>query len=255
MDFITKLPKAAGRLDTIWVIVDRLTKSTHFLSIKETDKMGNLTRIYVQEIVRLPVVPISIISDRDNRFTSRFWQSLQKYLRTRLDMSTTYHPQIDGQSERTIQTLEDMFRSCVIDFGKAWDVQLALIEFSYNNSYHTSIKVAPFEDLYGRKCKSPLCWAEVGDTQLAKAYKLQLPQELSKVHNTFHVSNLKKYLSDETLLIHLDEIEVNEILHFIEEPVQIMDMEVKRTKQSRIPIVKVCWNTKKGPEFTWECKD
>ena len=111
---------------------------------------------------------MSIISDRDSRFTSRFWQSLQKSMGTRLDMSTAYHPQTDGQSERTIQTLEDMLRECVIDFGNAWDVHLPLVEFSYNNSYHTSIKTAPFEALYGRKCRSPLYWTEVGDTQLAK---------------------------------------------------------------------------------------
>ncbi|KAI3750191.1 hypothetical protein L2E82_20820 [Cichorium intybus] len=168
MDFITKLPKTTGGLDTIWVIVDRLTKSAHFLPIKETDRMDKLARPYLKEIVKLHGVPRSIISDRDSRFTSHFWQSLQKAMGTKLDMSTAYHPQTDGQSERTIQTLEDMLRACVIDFGKAWDTHLPLIEFSYNNSYHTSIKVAPFEALYGRKCRSPLCWAEVGDTQLAR---------------------------------------------------------------------------------------
>ena len=130
--------------------------------------MEKLKRAYLREVVRLHGVSISIISDRDSRFTLRFWQSLQSSLGTRLDMSTAYHLQTDGQSERTIQTLEDMLRACVIDFGKAWDIPLPLVEFSYNNSYHTSIKVAPFEALYGRKCRSPLCWTEVGDTQLAK---------------------------------------------------------------------------------------
>ena len=130
--------------------------------------MEKLANTYIQEIVRLHGVPISIISDRDSRFTSKFWQSLQGALGTRLDMSTAYHPQTDGQSERTIQTLEDMLRACVLDFGKAWDTHLPLIEFSYNNSYHTSIKAAPFEALYGRKCRSPLCCTEVGDTQLAR---------------------------------------------------------------------------------------
>ena len=141
---MTKLPKTAGGLDTIWVIVDRLTKSTHFLPIKETDKMEELTRTYIKEIVRLYGVLISIISSRVSRFTSWFWQSLQKSLGTRLDMSMAYHPQTDGHSERTIQTFEDMLRDCVIDFGKAWDTHLPLIEFSYNNNYHTSIKVMPF---------------------------------------------------------------------------------------------------------------
>jgi transposase InsO family protein len=133
----------------IWVIVDRLTKSAHFLPIKETDDIEILARLYVKEIVSRHGVPISIISDRDSRFTSRFWQSLQKALGTRLDMSTAYHPQTDGQSERTIQTLEDMLRACVIDFGKGWDKHLPLAEFSYNNNYHASIKAAPFEELYG----------------------------------------------------------------------------------------------------------
>nr|KAJ0192528.1 hypothetical protein LSAT_V11C800438660 [Lactuca sativa] len=327
MDFINKLPKTMGGLDTIWVIVDRLTKSAHFLPMKETDKMDKLTKLYIKETMRLHGVPRSIISDWDSRFTSQFWQSLQKSLGTRMNMSTTYHPQTDGQSERTIQTLEDMLRACVIDFGKAWDTHFPLVEFSYNNSYHTSVKVAPFQGLYGRRCRSPLCWAEVGDTQLAKgqvpnstltvpeiiretiekivqirerlmasrdrhksyadnrrrplefqvgdrvllkvsrwkarkaepqihrpfeilarigpvAYKLRLPHELNNVHPTFHVSNLKKCLSDETLMIPLDEIEDNESLHFVEEPVEIMDREFKRTKQIRIPIVKVFSNHK-----------
>ncbi|GJU06358.1 putative reverse transcriptase domain-containing protein [Tanacetum coccineum] len=223
-------------------------------------------------------------------------------------MSTTYHPQTDGQSERTIQTLEDMLRACVLDFGKGWDRHLPLVEFSYNNSYHTSIKAAPFEALYGRKCRSPICWAEVGDSQItgleiihkttekiiqiksrdkvmlkvlpwkgvirfgkrgklnpryigpfkiiAKvgtvAYRLELPEQLSKVHSTFHVFNLKKCLSDETLAIPLDEIQIDDKHQFNEELVEIMDREVKCLNQSRIPIVKVRWNSRRGPEFTWE---
>ncbi|KAI3756078.1 hypothetical protein L1987_55891 [Smallanthus sonchifolius] len=166
MDFITKLPRTPSGCDTIWLIVDHLTKSAHFLSIKETDKLDKLTRTYLKEVVSRHGVPISIISDCDARFTSRFWQSLHKALGTRLDMSTAYHPQNDGQTERTIQTLEDMLRACEIDFGNSWESHLSLVEFSYNKSYHTSIKAAPFEALYGRKCRSPICWAEVGDSQL-----------------------------------------------------------------------------------------
>ncbi|GJZ22136.1 reverse transcriptase domain-containing protein [Tanacetum coccineum] len=166
MDFVTKLPKTSTGHDAIWVIVDRLTKSAHFIPIRATDSMETLTRLYIKEIVSRHGVPISIISDRDSHFTSRFWQSLQNALGTQLDMSTAYHPETDGQSERTIQTLEDMLRACVIDFGKGWDKHLPLVEFSYNNSYHASIKAAPFEALYGRKCRSPVCWAEVGDSQL-----------------------------------------------------------------------------------------
>ncbi|GJX07934.1 putative reverse transcriptase domain-containing protein [Tanacetum coccineum] len=166
MDFITKLPRTPSGYDSIWVIVDRLTKSAHFIPMNEKYKMEKLTRLYLKEIVCRHGVPVSIISDRDPRFASRFWRSLQKSLGTNLDMSTAYHPETDGQSERTIQTLEDMLRACVIDFGSGWDKHLPLAEFSYNNSYHASIKAAPFEALYGRKCRSPVCWSEVGDAQL-----------------------------------------------------------------------------------------
>nr|GEY55161.1 retrotransposon protein, putative, Ty3-gypsy subclass [Tanacetum cinerariifolium] len=166
MDFIVGLPRTPSGYVSIWVIVDRLTKSAHFLPVKTTDSMEKLTQLYLKEIVCRHRVPISIISDRDSKFTSRFWRSLQKALGTRLDMSTAYYPKTNGQSERTIQTLEDMLRACVIDFGGSWDRYLPLVKFSYNNSYHTSIKVAPFEVLYGQKCRSPVCWSEVGDSQL-----------------------------------------------------------------------------------------
>ncbi|GKB61824.1 putative reverse transcriptase domain-containing protein [Tanacetum coccineum] len=274
MDFVTKLPKTATGQDTIWVIVDRLTKSAHFLPMREDDTLEKLTRQYLKEVVSKHGVPVSIISDRDGKFTSHFWKSINKALGTRLDMSTSYHPKADGQSDRIIQTLEDMLRACVFDFGKGWDRHLPLAEFSYNNSYHTSIKVAPFEALYGRKCRSPICWAEVGDSQLtgpeiihettekiiiAKvgtvAYRLELPKRLSRVHSMFHVSKLKKCMADEPLAIPLDEIQVDDKLHFIEEPVEIMDRKVKSLKQSRIPIVKVRWNYKRGHEFTWEHED
>ncbi|GJU12927.1 putative reverse transcriptase domain-containing protein [Tanacetum coccineum] len=248
--------------------------------------MDRLARLYLNEIVARHGVPISIISDRDSRFTSRFWQSMQEILGTRLDMSTAYHPQTDGQSEHTIQTLEDMLRACVLDFGGSWDVHLPLVEFSYNNSYHSSVWCAPFEAFYGRKCRSPIMWAEVGEGQLIgpelvqettkkisqikdrlkdardrqksyadkrrkplefsvgdyvllkvspwkgvvrfgkkgklaprfvgpfeiiekvgpMTYRLDLPEELNRVHDTFHVSNLKKSLADLTLQVPLDEI-------------------------------------------------
>ncbi|GJY26428.1 putative reverse transcriptase domain-containing protein [Tanacetum coccineum] len=305
MDFVTKLPKTATGQDTIWVIVDRLTKSAHFLPMREDDTLEKLTRLYLKEVVSKHRVPISIISDRDGKFTSHFLKSLNKALGTRLDMSTAYHPETDGQ------------------------------KFLYNNSYHTSIKAAPFEALYGRKCISPICWAEVGDSQLtgpeiihettekivqiksriqaacdsqksyadvrrkplefqvgdkvmlkespwkgvirfgkrgklnpryigpfkiiAKvgtvAYRLELPEKLSRVHSMFHVSKLKKCVADEPLAIPLDEIQVDDKLNFIEELVEVMDCEVKCLKQSRIPIVKVRWNSRRGPEFTWEHED
>ncbi|GJY39134.1 putative reverse transcriptase domain-containing protein, partial [Tanacetum coccineum] len=163
MDFVTKLPKSSQGYDTIWVIVDRLTKSAIFIPMKETDPLEKLARMYLKEVVTRHGIPVSIICDRDPRFASNFWRSLQKALGTSLDMSTAYHPQTDRQSERTIQTLEDMLRACVIDFGNGWVKHFPLVEFSYNNSYHASIKAAPFEALYGRKCRSPVCWAEVGE--------------------------------------------------------------------------------------------
>ncbi|GKA47786.1 putative reverse transcriptase domain-containing protein [Tanacetum coccineum] len=134
--------------------------------MKETDSMEKLTRQYLKEVVSRHGVPFLIISDRDSKFTSHFSQSLNKALGTQFAMSTAYHPQTNGQSEITIQTLEDMLRACVIYFGKGWDKHLPVVEFSYNNNYHTSIKAAPFEALYGQKCRSPICWAEVRDAQL-----------------------------------------------------------------------------------------
>ncbi|GJR89016.1 putative reverse transcriptase domain-containing protein [Tanacetum coccineum] len=274
MDFVTKLPKSSQGLDTIWVIVDRLTKSAHFLPIRETDPLDKLEKLYLDRIVTRYRTPVSIICDRDGKFTSNFWRTFQKALGTSLDMSTTYHPQTDGQSERTIQTLEDMLRACVINFGKGWVKHLPLVEFSYNNSYHASIKAAPYEALYGQKCRSPVCWAEVGEAQLtgpemiqettekivlAKvgdvAYRLELPQELSRVHHTFHVSNLKKCYADEPLAMPLEGVHIDDTLQFVEEPVEIMEREIKRLKQSRIPLVKVRWNSRWGPEFTWERED
>nr|GFB73038.1 putative reverse transcriptase domain-containing protein [Tanacetum cinerariifolium] len=148
-----------------FVIIDRLRKSAYFLPMRENDSMEKLMKLYMKEVVTRHGVPVSIISDRDGRFTSQFWQALHKALGTRLDMSMANRPETDGQSVRTIQTLE-MLRACVIEFGKSWDRHLPLVEFYYNNSYHTSIKAAPFEALYGRKCRSPVCWAEVGQAQL-----------------------------------------------------------------------------------------
>ncbi|GJX30412.1 putative reverse transcriptase domain-containing protein [Tanacetum coccineum] len=197
-------------------------------------------------------------------------------------MSIVYHPQTDRKIERTIQTLEDMLRACAIDFGKGWVNHLPLVESSYNNSYHASIKAAPFEALYGRKCRSPVCWTEVGEAQILGpeliqettekiiqikqrmqaaqkvgevAYKLELPEELSRVHNTFHVSNLKKCHADEPLAVLLDGLHLDDKLHFVEEPLEIVAHEVKRLKRSRIPLVKVGWNSKRGHEFTWERED
>lgn len=166
MDFIVGLPKSKTNHDAIWVIVDRLTKSAHFLPINERYTIERLVNLYLKEIVVRHGVPVSIVSDRDARFTSRFWKSFQECLGTRLNLSTAYHPQTDGQSERTIQTIEDMLRACVLDFRGNWDDHLPLVEFAYNNSYHASIGMAPYEALYGRKCRSPICWEEVGERKI-----------------------------------------------------------------------------------------
>src|SRR5574344_3113193 len=151
MDFVVGLLRTTGMYDSIWVVVDRFTKSAHFLPVRTTFTVDQLAELYVREIVRLHGVPKSIVSDRDPKFTSKFWQSLQRAMGTKLKFSTAFHPQTDGQSERTIQILEDMLRACVMDFEGSWNKYLPLIEFSYNNSYQSTVGMAPYEMLYGRK--------------------------------------------------------------------------------------------------------
>ncbi|GJT88732.1 putative reverse transcriptase domain-containing protein [Tanacetum coccineum] len=303
MDFVTKLPKMADSQDTIWVIVDRLTKSAHFLPMLEDDTLEKLTRQYLKEVVSRHGVPVSIISDRDERFTSHFLKSLNKALGTRLDMSTAYHPETDGQSKRTIQTLEDMLRACVLDFGKGCDRHLPLAEVGDSQLtgpeiiHETTEKIVQIKSRiqaardhqksYTDMRRKPLEF-QVGDKVMLKvspwkgvirfgkrgklnpryigpfkiivkvgtvAHRLELPEQLSRVHSTFYVSKLKKCMADEPLAIPLDEIQVDDKLHFIEEPIEIMDREVKCLKQSRIPVVKVRRNSRRGPEFTWEHED
>ncbi|GJY41675.1 putative reverse transcriptase domain-containing protein [Tanacetum coccineum] len=243
MDFITKLPKTSSGYDTIWVIVDRLTKSAHFLPMKENDSMDRLTRLYLKEVVSRHRMSVSIISDRDDKFTSHFWKSLLKALGTRLDMSTAYHPQTDAARDRQ----------------KSYaDVRRKPLEFQDGDK--VMLKVSPWKGVirFGKQRKLNSRYIEpfkVLEKVGTVAYKIELSQQLSRVHSTFHLSNLKKCLSDESLVIPLDEIHIDDKLHFIEEPVEIMDREVKRLKQSRIPIIKVRWNLRRGPKFTWERED
>ncbi|GJV35633.1 putative reverse transcriptase domain-containing protein [Tanacetum coccineum] len=226
MDFVMKLPKSSQGYDTIWVIVDRLTKSAIFVPMRENDLMEKLARM-----------------------------SLQKALVTNLDMSNVYHPQTDGQSEMTIQTLEDMLRACVIDFGKE------IVQETTEKIIQIKQRIQAARDRqksYADLKRKPMEF-QVGDKVMLKVgfvvYKLELPQELSRVHNTFHVSNLKKCCADEPLVVPLDGLHFDDKLHFFEEPVEIMDCEVKRLKRSHIPIIKVQWNSRRGSEFTWERED
>ena len=146
--------------------MDRLTKSAHFLAVRMTFALERFYRLYIREIVGLHGVPVSIVSNRDPRFTSHFWKSFQKAMGTRLTMSTAFHPQTYGQSERTIQVSEDMPRACILDYNGSWEEHLPLVEFAYNNNYQASIQMAPYEALYGRPCRSPLCWTEVGESSI-----------------------------------------------------------------------------------------
>ncbi|KAG8472899.1 hypothetical protein CXB51_034781 [Gossypium anomalum] len=177
MDFISGLPLTPGKKNAIWVIVDRLTKSAHFIPVRTDYSLNKLAELYIREIVRLHGIPLSIISDRDPRFTSRFWKKLQEALGTKLNFSTAFHPQTDGQSERVIQILEDMLRCCVLEFQGSWERYLPLVEFAYNNSYQTSLKMAPYEALYGRKCRTPLYWTELKENQI---YGVDLIKETEK---------------------------------------------------------------------------
>ncbi|GKE42085.1 putative reverse transcriptase domain-containing protein [Tanacetum coccineum] len=265
MDFVTKLPRTSSGHDTIWVIMDRLTKSTYFLPMREDYKMDRLARLYLKERVARHGVSISIISDRDSRFTSRFWQSMQEALGTRFDMSTAYHPQTDGQTpfealygmkcrspimwdeieegemigpelvqENTekISQIKDRLKA-TRDRQKSYaNKRRKPLEFSVGD--YVLLKVSPWKGVVRFGKKEKLAPRFVGPFEIVEkvdpvAYQLDLPEELNGVHDTFHVSNLKKSCGN------------------LGERVQV--------KRSRIAIVKVRWNSKCGPEFTWERED
>ncbi|KAL4032890.1 hypothetical protein IC575_005973 [Cucumis melo] len=278
MDFITGLPRTLKGFTVIWVVVDRLTKSAHF-------------------------VPVSIVSDRDARFTSKFWKGLQTAMGTRLDFSTAFHPQTNGQTERLNQVLEDMLRACAFEFPGSWDSNLHLMEFAYNNSFQATIGMTPFEALYGKCCRSPVCWVrqksyadvrrkdlefDVGDKVFLRvapmrgvlrfekrgklsprfvgpfeilerigpvAYRLALPPSLSTVHDVFHVSMLRKYVPDPSHVVDYEPLEIDENLSYTEQPVEVLAREVKMLRNREIPLVKVLWRNHRVEEATWERED
>lgn len=335
MDFVTGLPNTRTKKNAIWVVVDRLTKSAHFIAIKKTDGVKAIAEKYINEIVRFHGVPASIVSDRDSRFTSHFWKAFQQALGTRINMSTAYHPQIDGQSERTIKTLEDMLRACILDWGGSWENHLPLAEFAYNNSFQASIGMSPYEALYGRPCRTPLCWTQVGERTMIGAniieettnkikilklkmkeaqdrqksyadkrrkdiefvvgdrvylkmitfkgqartskkgkldpryigpftvlervgdvaYKLELPATMYAFHDVFHVSQLRKCLTDRDVLLPELPPDLRENLTVEARLVKIIDRMEKKTRRKVINMVKVLWECNGREDTTWETKN
>lgn len=332
MDLIVRLPRTQSGYDSIWVIVDRLTKVAHFIPVKITYSEAKLAELYMSRIVCLHGVPKKIVSDRGTQFTSRFWEKLHQSLGTKLNFSSAYHPQTDGQTERTNQILEDMLRACALEHGRSWDKSLPYAEFSYNNSYQASIEMAPYEFLYGRKCRSPLFWSEIGEnkvfgTDILKeaeqqvkevrenlrvaqsrqksyadnrrrdlsfevgdfvylkvspmrgmkrfkvkgklapryigplkitdkrgevAYQLELPENLSDVHSVFHVSQLKKCVGVPEEQLPMGEVNLREDLTYAEEPVKILDVVERVTRNKVIRTCKVLWKHHTKEETTWE---
>ncbi|KAJ9552566.1 hypothetical protein OSB04_016611 [Centaurea solstitialis] len=312
MDLITKLLRTPRKYDAIWVIVDRLTKSAHFLAIRESFMSEQLAELYVKEVVRRHGVPVSIISDRDTRFTSRFWERFHADMGTRLHFSTAYHLQTDGQSERTIQTLEDMLRACVLDFGgiitrvsgclrmrccMGGDVEPQFVrrvlgstdvvqqttehiqrirerlrtaqsrQKSYADKRRSDLefqvgdrvllKVSPWKGVIWFRKRGKLGPRYIGPfTVLARvgkvAYRLELPEVLGQIHDTFHVHQLRKCLADETAHVPLDDIQIDESLNYVEKLVAVLDRKVKHLRNKEIGIVKVQWQHRKGSEWTWE---
>ncbi|WVZ54712.1 hypothetical protein U9M48_005470 [Paspalum notatum var. saurae] len=246
MDFIVGLPRTPKGNDSIWVIVDRLTKSTHFIPVKASFSTPKLAELYVQNVLRLHGVPLSIVSDRGPQFTAQFWKSLHKVMGTKLDYSTAYHPQTDGQTERVNQLLEDLLRACVLTYGPNWEDSLPFAEFSYNNSYQASVhargKLAPWYIGRFRIVK------KVGDL----AYELELPEHLSGVHPVFHVSQLRKCLRLPEDQISLEAMDLQDNSEYLEYPVQILDRAEKGTRRTRTPVCKVLWSNHSEREATWE---
>jgi hypothetical protein len=340
MDFITGFPRSSRGNDSIWVIVDRLTKVAHFIPVKTTHRSDQLADLYLSRIVSLHGIPKTIVSDRGTQFTSRFWKILHQALGTKLAFSTAYHPQTDGQTERVNQILEDMLRACVLAYGAKWEDCLPFAEFSYNNSYQASLQMAPFEALYGRKCRTPLNWSETGDSQIfgpdilqeaeekvrmireylkaaqsrqksyadkrrreltfqigdfvylrvsplkgmqrfqvkgklapryigpfkildrrgEVSYQLEMPPELSEVHDVFHVSLLRKCLEvpeKPEIFKNIDHrsVDINKDLTYREMPIRILEEAYRTTRTRSIKFLKVQWSNHTEEEATWERED
>ena len=335
MDFVTGLPRLRWGMNTIWVVVDRLTKSAVFIPMRLDWSMSQLAQAYVQHVVKRFGVPKDIVSDRDSRFLSHFWKEIQAAFGTHISMSTAWHPQSDGQTERTIRTLEDMLRACMLDFQGNWEDHLSLVEFAYNNSYHSSIKMAPFEALYGRRCRTPLCWNDssdrlrlgpdyirqstefvrqirdrmkeaqdrqksyadlhrrdiefaVGDMVLLRvspvrgvrrfgkkgklsprfigpyeiverigkvSYRLALPAEVGNVHDVFHISQLRKFISDPDKVIKPDEVRLDASLEYEEKPMAVIDVKEKVLRNKTIRMVKILWSRHGREDATWETEE
>nr|GEU38390.1 putative reverse transcriptase domain-containing protein [Tanacetum cinerariifolium] len=272
MDLVTKLPKSSSGHDAIWVMVDRLTKSAHFLPIREDYKTEKLARIYINEIVAWHGVPVSIILDRHGRFASHLWQALQKALSTKLNMSTAYHPKTDvgiltsnWLNFRIITVTTGalsmhLFRLCtnIVQIKERLktarrrqksyaDKRRKPLEFKVGD--RVLLKVSPWKGVVWFEKKGKLAPRYVGPFKIVEcvrwvAYRLKLPQELSRIHDTFHVSNLKKCLADSDAQIPLEEIKIDESLHFVEDPIEIVERDMKKLKRRRIPLVKVRWNSR-----------
>ena len=335
MDFITGFPRTKKGNNAISVVVDRLSKVAHFLPVRESITASQLADLYISRIVSLHGVPLEINSDRGSLFTSHFWESFQTAMGTHLSFSTAFHPQSSGQVERVNQILEDMLRACVISFGMDWEKCLPFAEFAYNNSYQSSLKKAPFEVLYGRRCRTPLNWSETGERQffgpdmiqeaeeqvriirenlktaqsrqksqydrhhkdmtyeigdqaylrvtplkgthrfgikgklapryigpfriLAKrgevAYQLELPPHLSRVHDVFHVSQLRHCFSDPIRGVDHETLDLQDNLTYREYPVRILDQAERVTRRQNIKFLKVQWSHHSEREATWERED
>ncbi|WMV45713.1 hypothetical protein MTR67_039098 [Solanum verrucosum] len=289
MDFVTGLPCSFWKFDSIWVIVDKLTKSAHFLPVKTTYTAEEYPRLYIKKIVRLHGVPISIICDRGAQFIANFWESFQKSLGTQVNLSTTFHPQTDGQAECTIQTLEDTLQACVLDFKGSWDEHLLLIEFAYNNSYHSSIKIAPYEALYGRKCRSLIDWFETGETALLgpdlvhqAMEKVKVIQQLLETAQSRHksyadvrrrglefsiwdwvflkVSPMKGVMrfgkkGDPSHITPTEDVQVTRDLTYEKVHISILDRQIRRLRNKEVASVKELWRNQQVEEITWEAED